>query len=156
MRYLATTSFHRTVHFRSLARVLIACLVFAGCGGKSDPYARVPITGTVTLDGKPLPKGYFILEPIGGQPTQSGGMIQNGTFNVPEQHGPVPGKYSVAIFSGADETPTQLAPGTPEAEAAAKKSQSERVPKKYNIQTTLVLEVTADGDNEFPFDLYSK
>jgi hypothetical protein len=139
-----------------LAWVFVVALVVSGCGGASDPYARVPISGIVKLDGEPLANGYFVFEPMSGQPTQSGGMIHNGVFEVAKQHGPVPGKYSVQIFSGADPLPSGPAPGTPEAEAAAKKSRGERVPSKYNIQTTLQREVTAVGENKFDFDLSTK
>ena len=135
--------------------ILILALCVSGCGRGKDRYARVPISGTVKLDSQPLMKGYLIFEPKSGQPTQSGGMINNGSFNVPIQAGPVPGKYSVAIFSGADD-PMGSAAGTPEGEMAAKKARGERVPRKFNIDTTLVREVTADGDNIFDFDLSSK
>ena len=101
-------------------------------------------------------KGYFILEPKDKQPTQSGGMIQDGKFEVPRKSGPVPGKYSVAIFSGIDDPAGGAQAGTPEGEAASKKVRGERVPKKFNINTTLICEVKSDGDNVFDFDLSSK
>jgi hypothetical protein len=89
-------------------------------------------------------RGYIIFEPKDDQPTQSGGMIQDGSFNVPREAGPVPGTYSVAIFSGADDPAGGAAPGTPEGETAAKKARGERVPRKFNIDTTLIREVTRD------------
>jgi hypothetical protein len=135
---------------------LISLLACAGCGKSGDKYPRVLISGTVKLDGQPLMKGYFIFEPKENQPTQSGGMIRDGKFDVPRESGPIPGKYSVAIFSGIDEPSGGAEPGTPEGDAATKKIRGERVPKKFNINTTLIREVVADGRNEFDFDLSSK
>jgi hypothetical protein len=140
-----------------LVRLAMAVLLsISGCRGAKDPYARVPISGTVKLDGELLTKGYLIFEPKSGQPTQSGGMIQNGKFDVRREAGPVPGKYSVAIFSGADDPRGGAAPGTPESEIALKKARGERVPKKFNINTTLIREVKSDEENVFDFDLTSK
>ena len=136
------------------ARVCLAAIV--GCGGSDDPYSRVPISGTVKLDRQPLDKGYFIFEPKSGEPTQSGGMIQNGIFDVPRDKGPVPGIYSVAIFSGADDPAAKAPAATAAGSAAAGSLRGERVPRKFNIETILVREVTAEGENRFDFDLTSK
>jgi hypothetical protein len=150
--------FQRILPMRAIAAfAVVGLLLCLGCGGKKDPYARVPISGTVKLDGQMLDRGYLIFEPKSGQPTQSGGMISGGKFEVPREHGPVPGTYSVAIFSGADDPGVVGAgPENPAGAAAAKKLRGERVPRKFNIETTLQREVTADGKNEFDFDLMSK
>jgi hypothetical protein len=139
------------------ASALICLATMVGCGGSNDPYSRVPISGTVKLDGQPLERGYFIFEPKNDEPTQSGGMISNGAFEVPREKGPVPGTYSVAIFSGADDPAAKAPAATAAGSAAAGSSRGgERVPRKFNIETTLVREVTADGENKFDFDLTSK
>jgi hypothetical protein len=135
--------------------VLLGLLANSGCSGPKDRYARVPISGTVKLDGQPLMKGYIIFEPKGDQPTQTAGMIQDGKFDVPRASGPVPGKYLVSVYSGAEDATGGAEPGAPE-RVSGKKTRGERVPKKFNIQTTLVREVQADGENVFDFDLPSK
>ena len=132
------------------------CLVIAGCGAKKDGRARQPISGSVTIDGQPLKGGYIVFEPKSGQTTQSGGMIVEGKFDVPEQHGPEPGTYSVAIFAEGAPPPTTTAqPGTPEYEAAIAKSKSTQIviPEKYNVKTELAAEVTLGAANVFDFDL---
>jgi hypothetical protein len=134
----------------------IALVVCIGCGKTGDKYDRLPFTGTVTLDGQPLAAGYVIFEPKSGQPTQSGGMISEGKFDVPKKSGAVAGTYSVAVFSGADAPSGKFAPGTPEAEAATKKVVGERVPRKYNIDSILTVEIAADKENVFPFELSTK
>ena len=142
--------------YRRLLLCSIALAAIVGCSGGGDKYDRLPFSGTVTLDGQPLASGYVIFEPKSGQPTQSGGMISGGKFDVPKKSGAVAGKYSVAIFSGAESSTGKAEAGTPEAELAAKKNTGERVPRKYNIDSILMVEIEAGKDNVFPFDLTTK
>lgn len=145
--------------YRSLLLCLICSIppvVSAGCGGGGDKYDRLPFSGTVTLNGQPLASGYVIFVPKSGQPTQSSGVISGGKFDVPRKSGVVAGKYSVAIFSGADAPAGAGAAGTPEAEAASKKNAGERVPRKYNVDSILMVEIEPGTENAFPFDLTTK
>ena len=100
--------------------------------------------GTVTLDGKPLPKAVVTFVPVGGGRQSSGVTDAEGVINCGfsgDRMGARLGKHKVRIFtSGTEETA-----GTHE---------KERVPAKYNANTTLECEV-AGGDNEFNFDLSS-
>ncbi len=146
----------RTNRARVVAPAAILALGMIGCSGKTDDYPRVPFSGAVTLDGKPLVNGYIIFEPKGEIMTQSGGMIQDGKFDVPREDGAIPGLYSVGIFSGA-ETPTNRADvATPEGEIAARKNRGEIVPRKYNIDSILTAEIKAEATNVFQFDLSTK
>jgi len=142
--------------YRTLLLCSIALAAIAGCSGGGDKYDRLPFSGTVTLDGKPLASGYVIFMPKSGQPTQSTGMISGGKFEVPKKAGTVAGKYAVAIFSGAESSTGNAAAGTPEAELAAKKNKGERVPRKYNIDSILIVEIEPGKENIFPFDLTTK
>lgn len=138
-------------------RVICFILIFSiGCSG-TPRYPRVPVTGTVTLDGKPLEKGDIVFEPKGNLPTRASGTIQAGQFNFIAENGPVPGRYAVAIFGG---------PVDPDAAAKFEgdvirttdpiyQKIREKVPDKYNVKTTLEVEVRADGGNDFTFDLRS-
>jgi hypothetical protein len=146
----------RNSKFRTLLLCWIALTVIAGCRGGEDKYDRLPFSGTVTLDGKPLASGYVIFMPKDGQPTQSTGMISEGKFEVTKKAGTVAGKYAVAIFSGAESSTGNAAAGTPEAELAAKKNTRERVPRKYNIDSILTVEIERDKENVFRFDLTTK
>jgi hypothetical protein len=137
-----------------LAAPLAAVAALAGCGG-ADVYDRLPISGQVTLDGKPLQDGYVVFEPKAGQPTQSGGMIQGGKFDVPREDGAVAGLYSVGIFSGAT-APTGVEVATPEAEKASRRGRGEIVPRRYNIDSILTSEIKAEGPNVFQYELSTK
>jgi hypothetical protein len=138
-----------------LAALVLAAL--AGCGG-GDALPREAISGTVSLDGRPLKEGVIQFMPAvtttdGG--TVAGGSILDGKFEVPRDQGPTPGQYSVTILSGgAGEE--QLPPGTMPGEGP-KKPAKEKIPAKYNAQTTLTAEVKKGGpNNAFKFDLTSK
>ena len=146
----------RYFKYRSPILCSIALAAIAGCNGGGDKYDRLPFSGTVTLDGLPLESGYVIFMPKSGQPTQSTGIISGGKFEVPKKAGTVAGKYAVAIFSGAESSMGNAAAGTPEAELAAKKNTRERVPRKYNIDSILTVEIERGKENVFRFDLTTK
>jgi hypothetical protein len=78
----------RPLSARVAAVVLL--LLLGGCGDRSDG----TLTGSVTVDGKPLKRGSVRLEPAGGQGTPAGGVVQNGRYEV---RGLKPGKYNLHV-----------------------------------------------------------
>jgi hypothetical protein len=135
--------------------ILVFLLAATGCS-RGNARGRLPISGTVTLDGQPLESGYITFEPKGTQNTQAGASIVAGKFEIPQPAGAAPGHYAVAVMAGAGKPLGNLSPGTPEYEAAALKKDTERIPRKYNVKTTLVADVQTDGENVFTFNLTSK
>src|SRR6185369_6733970 len=85
--------------FHGLLALLAAAIV--GCG---DSRGRLPVTGTVLFDGKPLESGSIR---FGGDQGAAGvGQIVNGSFSLNEtgsQSGVLPGKYDVLIASWVEE-----------------------------------------------------
>ena len=74
--------------------VACALLLLALVGCSSD--GRMAVSGTVTLDGKPLESGAITFLPAPGSEGHSaGGQITNGEFRLPADHGQKPGKYLV-------------------------------------------------------------
>src|SRR5688500_13010891 len=62
-------------------------LLLAGCGADSD---RGAVSGTVTLDGKPVENGSISFVPIEGtQSPSAGAVIGNGTYEIPRDKGPM-------------------------------------------------------------------
>lgn len=64
--------------------VLAGLCALAGCGGGSDPNL-VHVSGTVTVDGKPLPLGMIVFEPDpakGGRGQQGHAQIKDGKFDT--------------------------------------------------------------------------
>ena len=77
--------------------MLAAGLLLAGCGGPG--YRCVTVSGTVTIDDKPVPKGSITFTPTG--PGQTGAPITDGKYrceNVPL------GKNHVTFEARAAET----------------------------------------------------
>ena len=71
-------------------------LLLAIVGCSSD--GRLTVSGTVTLDGKPLESGTISFQPAPGEAGHSaGGRIENGEFRLPAEHGMKPGKYLVVV-----------------------------------------------------------
>ncbi len=135
-------------HVVCIAACLLLLPSFVGCN--KNPLGRLAVSGRITLDGKPLDKGTIEFRPqAGGASVGSGGVITNGAFAIPTLQGLPPGKYDVRIFSGRpDDSP--LPEGVP---PGVNRPWIERIPARYNVQTTLVAEVSASGSNTFNFDL---
>jgi hypothetical protein len=73
-----------------------ALLLLTLLGCSSD--GRLAVSGTVTLDGKPLEKAAISFQPAAGSEGHSaGGQITNGKFLLPADHGLKPGKYFVTV-----------------------------------------------------------
>jgi hypothetical protein len=139
------------------------CLVIpAGCssGGKTQP--RVPVSGIVTLDGKPLSKAVVSLVPM-GETAGDGGIATtdaSGQFEVTSRdtksRGCPIGSYTVMISKwanpdGSDFTPTRdVAP----MDSGAK----DIVPAAYNdpSKNLLTAEVPDGGTKTLEFKLNSK
>jgi hypothetical protein len=126
----------------SLGAALVAALT--GCGDASKGYR---VTGTVTWQGAPLKVGSIDFKPeIDGQGPQAGTEIKDGKFEFPAASGLRPGKYKVSVSAvgGPPPNPSGDKPAPPPIK---------EFPAIYNSQTKLRAEVTADGPNEFTFDL---
>jgi len=136
--------------------LLVAGLAISGCGG-GDNLPRERIAGTVTLDGTPLADGNISFMPVDPATTSTdvGAIIARGAFDVPRDKGPVPGKYRVSI-SSTEETAAKAGKQAPQPGDGDAPLIRERIPAKYNSQTTLTAEVTKGGKNAFEFLLSSK
>jgi hypothetical protein len=73
------------------------CALLAGCGSsKYSGEKRFPLAGEVTFNGEPVDLGSITFIPEGkGRP--SGGVIENGKYEVPEEKGANAGKHRVEI-----------------------------------------------------------
>lgn len=133
------------LHIRWVLLISIA----VGCSGSESYNPELGnVTGTVTLDGKPLPAAVvtFIpkvdpsvkLAPVSGAVTDSNGKytlkFKNG------KDGALPGTHSIQISTDLEGT---------------KDPANEKVPRKYNTRTTLT-EIVKLGENTIDFDLKAK
>jgi hypothetical protein len=121
--------------------LLAVCpLVLAACavGAPDDLPDLAPVTGKVTLDGKPLANVAIKFEPQGKGAASNGATDAEGKyelFYVGEKKGAAVGAHIVRI--------------TVENEADA----TESVPSKYNTESELKANVEKGKPNEINFDL---
>jgi hypothetical protein len=119
-------------------------VTLGGCGAENK---RCAVSGTITFRGEALETGHITFLTAAGP--EGGALIRDGKFKLPAEQGLAPGKYKVSISSPkgmGERTPEQIAAG---ASVPAK----EQIPAKYNRDTTLSVEVTLGGPNEFDLKL---
>jgi len=139
--------------------VWAVCLAMCGCGGGRPEAKKYPVSGTVTLDGKPLADGvlYFKTPDVGAVDTIP---IKDGQLKGQAQAG----KRRVEICAYREsKTPTMYAKMAPSPGADGKAApgmdmvqRENYLPARYNTMSTLTEEVKAGGPNQFTFDLQSK
>lgn len=117
--------------------LLFALVPLVGCGGGTQD-TGVTVTGTVTLDGQPLPVGQVVFEVPNSHEQRVGGIDEGGKFEVKEV--PV-GKVRVAVrtsmFQGQYSAEQKFAT---RAGGKADKPAFVPVPAKYENPATAQLE----------------
>lgn len=147
----AATGAALCVHWIAATVILTALLAATGCGERSG---RLAVSGEVTLDGAPLDSGSIRFTSLNREKLiASGAVIQEGAYFVPEDHGLLPGAYHIEIYSPDDKGPKVLVRQTPGGPALP--VPRERIPSEYNAESEKTIEVTAESDNQFDFDIVS-
>ncbi len=137
---------------------VLALPLLAGCGGSEGP-PRKAVSGTVSLDGQPLPSGMIRFIPSGdNRGPAAAAVIENGAYELPESEGPVLGAQRVEIeatnyhgFAIDDE-----AAYAAQVEQRGARPPKNPIPETYNRSSTLSITVTEDGPQEFNFPLSSQ
>ncbi len=131
--------------------ICVLCLLFIFSIGCRDTGGRVPVTGVVMFDGKPLENGNIT---FGGDQGAAGvGQIVNGNFSLNEtgnEEGVLPGSYSVIIGSWFEER------GSVREDGSFSPGKT-RIPLVYlePQKSGLSAEVKPQGKNHFTFELKS-
>jgi len=131
-----------------LASVLVLCIT-VGCQ-KAKRYPLAPVSGVVTLDGRPLTNAKVTFRPRRG-PSSSGVTDGRGRFQLTtfrDDPGAVVGEHRVAIYS-----PTVKKSSASDVDPP--RSSKQKVPLRYNDMTELTFEVRADGSDQANFELSS-
>lgn len=122
---------------------LVVTLLFAGCGGSSDPSVKVhPVSGKITFEGQPTPNAIVVLHPQSPPQTtkpivsmatvQSDGTFKIGTMD--EADGAPVGEYVVTVTwrkeaTGGNVLPPKYAdPATSDTKVTVKEGQNELPP----------------------------
>lgn len=151
----------------------LACLclfLLSGCGGTG----LHPVTGTVTLDGKPIEGLMVGFAPVEEGISGAGRTDAVGKYVITSAQGRglPPGEYNVSIqeITAIENSGTevkeveassnsaayeQMAKGNIEDYKAAERNNKNRIPAKYNAKSTLK-ETVAKTENTIDFNLSSK
>ena len=130
---------------------LAVAAMLAGCGS-DNPLGRKALSGNVTLDGGPLPKGAIEFHPQDGG-VQSGGLINAGHYSIAARDGVTPGKYKVVIYDTYDTPP--LPKGFMPGDDLPKPPPS-KVGPEWNSKSDHIIEIKKEGPFKFNFDIVSK
>ena len=77
-------------------------LLVVGCGDSSGLPPRYAVTGKVTYNGAPVPKGTVTFEPASPDGRHASGAITDGTYSLStlgDNDGAMPGDYKVVIIA---------------------------------------------------------
>jgi hypothetical protein len=116
-----------------------------GCGGDTPPLGQV--TGTVTLDGKPVDAAAIQFEPVSsGLPTAFGRTDSAGKYELWYSRGNKGASLGDALV--------RINTFQDAGEDSGQKKRPESIPSKYNLKTDLKVEVKR-GAQTHNFDLKS-
>lgn len=129
---------------KQLVVVVLLSAFLCGCG--SGGPQRAAVQGEVTLGGRPLEKGSILFRPTEDTkgPT-AGGRIENGRYEISRKDGPLVGMNRIEI-NAFQPTGRQVPKVIGNPEAGLMDEVIEVIPKKYNVDSTLVREVNTDSN----------
>jgi hypothetical protein len=123
----------------------ILLLVVAGCNGQG----LAPVSGRITLDGRPLANAVVLFEPADDRHNpgmgSTGKTDADGRYELrqiqPDREGAIIGRHRVSIRT---------------AEHREERSSPERLPAMYNTDSKLTCDVPPVGRHDADFNLLSK
>ena len=137
-------------------RLVLTALVLAplaGCGGPS--YA--PVSGRVTLDGRPLPRAVVTFLPVATDGIAAAGP---GSMAVTDEQGQftlrVTGDGRQGVLVGEHRVRISTREAVIEEEEGKTTTPRELVPARYNSNTELRFTVPPDGSSAANFELKSR
>lgn len=136
--------------------VACSCLIFsAGCGDPGDQPELGQVTGTITLDGKPLSGIAIVFQPISGRPAR-GKTDAEGKYEltyIRQTKGTKVGPNRVEIAPSEDGEAEESSEEENQP-VAKRKSGKPAIPARYNVKSELKVDVKP-GQNTFDFALES-
>lgn len=130
---------------------LMVCAVAAGCGAKSDEPVRAVVKGDVTWQGKALEDGSIRFISDAGPSAQ--GPIRKGEYLINHKGGVPVGKCRVEI-QGFEEKDIGDSGST--LIQMPKRVGVAIIPKQFNSESTLMVSVEKDKQNQHDFHLEVK
>lgn len=140
--------------------IVVGILMFSqpGCGGQTDQPELGQVTGTITLDGKPLSGFVVVFQPASGRPAR-GLTDADGKYEltyIRQTKGTKVGPNRVEIAPSEDGEAEESDNSDDDSKPVAKRSKSEKptIPSRYNVKSELKADVKA-GENKCDFALES-
>lgn len=124
--------------------IAIGALLLSACGSSEDK--KYPVNGTVSVDGKPLADGSVKFVSEGDFDSLE---VKDGKFSGEVREG----EHKVEIY-GYREAESSAASEMYGADAEASKENF--LPDKFNTNSTTNETVSADGSNDFKFEVSAK
>jgi hypothetical protein len=121
--------------FPALAGMVLLC----GCGGEKP----ADVSGTVLVDGKPLPDGEIIFEAADGSKAPAAGTVKDGRYEAKMLPGPKKVKINA---SRVPKKPDPLFGYAP---------LEVMIPEEFNVKTTLTAEINAGTNENVDFQVKS-
>lgn len=145
---MISSIFTRYAMALALAAIVLV-LPSAGCGSSEIP--RLAVTGTVTLDDKPIDDGTILFTPMAAGPS-AGSEIKNGRYQILRSRGPSPGKYRVDIRAYR-----AIGPATrDEVSGQTEQPMKQVLPPRYNSDSKLEVTLVEDRADPVDFRLQSR
>lgn len=144
-------SFLRTAMSRKQSFVFTMIVCVAVSAGGCSPSKDSTVTGRVTLDGSPVPRGSVAFEPVGGGMMARGFLNENGQYEMMtnQMRGLDPGTYRVKVLA-REYSPPPPGGGLPPPGKLL-------VPRKYtSIKTSGLRYDVASGSNKIDIELVTK
>ena len=132
---------------------ILTVLLVAGCGSGSKR-DRIEVNGAVSYAGQPIEKGEIVFEPVASGIPMAIGEIREGKYRLDAKDGPGVGSYIVRIEGYRkkhDPTVTKHPYLGEDQEVGVVTEQF--LPTKYNVESTLKVEISKDGEHVYSFDL---
>ncbi len=124
--------------------IVLWVVLLVGCGPN-----RVPLTGSVSVDGEPVADGYIEFRPLPGTKSPTAGSeIVGGGYEVDADKGVLPGKFRVEIraLRPADKPVFDHLTGKP------RQGYEQFLPEQFNHESKLAIDVD-DDNTQHDFDL---
>ncbi|MCA9086446.1 MAG: hypothetical protein KDA81_20460 [Planctomycetaceae bacterium] len=141
--------------------VCMITVLAVGCGGSSGP-EKVGVSGTVSIDGKPITQGTIAFVSLEGGRTAVT-QITDGEYELAKTDGPYPGEQKVTIQAfektGRTITVTKDLPGPPDEGSAIppgglKLDETKQVlPERYNTKSELKVSLESGYNSDVNFEL---
>jgi len=138
--------------------LLVAGLIAAAAFAGRNRSTRLPVSGTVTIDGQPLASGEIAFAPASpGQGSSAGAAIERGKYSISADKGLLPGDYKVSIHAfrgtGKKTWDGMGEPTAPESQKKFVEQLEQYIPPRYNEATELTAPVRAGKSKDLNFDL---